>query len=248
MLLRPENLKCHLADDYGTRYALHCIALGARGSISSDGRFLLFVPYPPLDPADAPLIEGVDAKSPSPEVEPFLVKTDEAAGAVGALLPKKGKNDDAYYWTQVIQGEVAGDGLMLATTDLESARSMVLQRTGGEFPNVGGVIPDYSEAVIISLDLNRLLKLIKTLRAASKSDVVTLRIIDTETGVNFSCNDGVAGLLMPFEPPHAPDGLAVLRDPNAAAQRDMEVAMQMAAAPQPESEMLPPAVFATSEE
>jgi hypothetical protein len=64
MLLMPQHLKCNAAASERGRFALNAIALIDKGALSSDGRILLFVPYPDIDAADAPLIEGVNAQAP----------------------------------------------------------------------------------------------------------------------------------------------------------------------------------------
>jgi hypothetical protein len=245
MLLMPQHLKCNAGASERGRFALNAIALTDKGALSSDGRILLFIPYPDIDATDAPLIEGVNAQAPKPDGEPFIVDAKEAADAVGALITKGKESSYGYDWTKIIQGEILGDTIVLGGTNLSTQRVLTLSRAPGEFPQVGHVIPDYSNAVTFTVDLDYLVQVARTLRAASKSPTVTLRIIDEETAMGLSCNDGVGMLLMPFEPPHNPDALTAIRDPEAAARPAIEQGPPdlFLAPPQPESAMLPAKVF-----
>jgi hypothetical protein len=222
MLLTLQQLKCNAAASERGRYALNTVALTDKGTLSSDGRILLFIPYPDVDPDMAPVIDGINALSPKPNGEPFIIDAKEAAQAVATLITKGKAHDYGFDWTKVVQAEIVGDVIVLATTDLSNARLLTLNRAEGEFPEVGGVIPDYGEAHTITFSIDYLLQVAKTLRAASKGSTVTLRIVDEETGMGLSCNDGVGMLLMPFEPPHNPDALAAIRDPDAAARCALE--------------------------
>lgn len=249
MLLMPQHLKCNAAASEGGRFALNAIALTDKGALSSDGRILLFVPYPDIDAADAPLIEGVNAQAPKPDGEPFIVDAKEAANIVAALINKGKESGYGFDWTKIIQAEILGDTIVLGGTNFSTQRVLALSRAPGEFPQVGPVIPDYSNAITFTVDLDYLVQVARTLRAASKSPTVTLRIIDEETAMGLSCNDGVGMLLMPFEPPHNPDALAAIRDPEAAARRAIEQASPdlFLGPPTPESEMLPASVFPDDE-
>lgn len=249
MLLKLQQLKCNAAASERGRYALNTIALTDKGALSSDGRILLFIPHTDVDPELAPLIDGVNAMSPAPSGEPFIIDAEEAAEAVKALTTKGKEHDYGFDWTKVIQGEIVGDVIVLGSTDLTNPRILTLNKAEGEFPEVGPVIPDYSNAVTFTVDLDYLVQVAKTLRAASKSRTVTLRIVDEETAMGLSCDDGVGMLLMPFEPPHNPDALAAIRDPEAAARRAMEQGPPglFLGPPQPESEMLPAKVFSDND-
>lgn len=215
MLLHLQHLKCFAGAVVDARYALHSIALTDKGVISSDGHILLFIPYPELDPAGAPLIEGVDVMCPPP-IEPFLLDPKEAAEAAKGLDFKL-KDWQRNPWTEAIQAEIRGDELVLVSTDLQSARMMTLQRKPGAFPDVSRVIPDYSEARAFTLEVNLLTRLVKQLTTASKHDHVTLRVLDQETAVGFSTPDGVAMLQMPFgeETDHCKDAFVRLREAEA---------------------------------
>lgn len=221
MLLKLQQLKCNAAANERGRYALNTIALTEKGALSSDGRILLFIPHTDADPELAPQIEGVNAMSPAP-VAAFIIDAKEAGDAVKALTTKGKEHDYGFDWTKVIQAEIVGEVIVLGSTDLTNPRVLPLNRAEGEFPEVGPVIPDYSNAVTFTVGLDYLVQVAKTLRAASKSPTVTLRIVDEETAMGLSCNDGVGMLLMPYEPPHNPDALAAIRDPEAAARRAME--------------------------
>lgn len=222
MLLMPQHLKCNASAKERGRFALNTIALTDKGSLSSDGRILLFIPHTDVDPELAPQVKGVNAQAPKPAGEPFIIDAKEAGEAVKALTTKDKEHDYGFDWTKVIQAEILGDTIVLGGTNLSTQRVLTLSRAPGEFPEVGPVIPDYTNAITFTVDLDYLLQVAKTLRAASKSSTVTLRIIDEETAMGLSCNDGVGMLLMPFEPPHNPDALAAIRDPEAAARRAME--------------------------
>ncbi|MBX3475734.1 MAG: hypothetical protein KF754_15290 [Planctomycetes bacterium] len=64
MFLCSSQLKHHVVASSRGRYALNSIALTRRGVISTDGHSLVLAPYPEADPAEAPMIEGVNPASP----------------------------------------------------------------------------------------------------------------------------------------------------------------------------------------
>lgn len=59
MFLNTANLKHHLAAAQRGRYALNAIALTSRGTLSTDGHALLFVPYPELTPRTRPRLRAL---------------------------------------------------------------------------------------------------------------------------------------------------------------------------------------------
>lgn len=217
MLLYPQHLKCFAGALMDARYALHSLALTDKGVISTDGHILLFMPYPDLDPEDAPLIEGLDVLCPPPD-EPFLLDPKEAADAA-KMLDFKLKDWQRQPWTEAIQAEIRGDQLVLVSTDLQSAKMFTLQRKQGAFPDVGRVIPDYSEAQKFTLQTDLLLRVAKLLGAAGRDEHVTLRVIDQETAIGFSTPEGIAMLQMPFgdENDHCKDAFAILRNAEREA-------------------------------
>ena len=216
MFLNTANLKHHLAAAQRGRYALNAIALTSRGTLSTDGHALLFVPYPEVEAKDVPKIDGVDAASPPPAL-PFLLAIPEALKA--AAMVGKAKRHASPFVT-LIQAEIKGDTLTLGATDLSNAQVMRVPRLEGEFPEVGGVIPDYATAMAVSVDLENLLQGLKALRGASDTGEVTLRVIDDQHAIGLSCKNGAAMLLMPIqvEKPeeHVPDQLAKLREGGTA--------------------------------
>ena len=216
MFLNTANLKHHLAAAQRGRYALNAIALTSRGTLSTDGHALLFVPYPEADAKDAPKIDGVDAASPSP-AQPFLLAIPEALKA--AAMVGKAKRHASPFVT-LIQAEIKGDAIAFGATDLSNAQVMRVPRLEGEFPEVGRVIPDYGKAMAITMNIDQLLQGLKALRGATTDDVVTIRVIDDQQAIGLSCNDGAALLVMPVqvEKPeeHVPDQLAKLREGGTA--------------------------------
>lgn len=240
MLLDPRTLKHHVAAANRSRYALNTIALMAGGTLSTDGHSLLFTPYPDADPQEAPKIDGIDPKSPPPHAEPFLLSLDDAAKAAAMLgKPKK----YAPPIPQFIQADVRQDSIVLGVTDLSNTQSMTARRVEGVFPEVGGVIPDYAEAKAITVNIDQLLRSLKALRGVTQDEVVTLRIIDDQQALGFSCKDGTAMLCMPIQvdkpEEHVPDQLAKLRDdgPGVAAPAEPEEEDEDAAAVPTEQEM-----------
>lgn len=213
MFLSSSQLKHHVAATSRGRYALNSIALMPGGTLSTDGHSLLFSPYPDVDPKDAPKIDGVDAASPPPQVEPFLLGLDDAAKA--AAMSGKAKRH-APPITQFIQAAIRDDSIVLGATDLSNTQAMTARRVEGVFPEVGGVIPDYAEAKAITVNIDQLLRSLKALRGVTNDEVVTLRIIDDQQALGFSCKDGTALLCMPIQvdkpEEHVPDQLAKLRD------------------------------------
>lgn len=196
MLLSPAVLKHHVAAASRGRYALNSIALRRDGVLSTDGHSLLFVKYPDVDPAEAPKIEGVDPKSPAPAGEPFLLALDDAAKAA-TLLGKPKRHAPPI--TQYVQADIRGDTIAFGVTDLATTRGMTARRLEGVFPEVGRVIPDYSNALAFSVNLDQLVQSVKALRGVTNDDVVTIRVIDDQQALGFSCRDGTAMLVMPVQ-------------------------------------------------
>lgn len=216
MFLCSSQLKHHVAAASRGRYSLNTIALTPRGTISTDGHSLLFAPYPDVDAAEAPLIEGVNPASPAPQVEPFLVSLDDAAKAA-AMLGKR--NRFAPPVTQFLQAEIRGDTMTLGATDLSNAQTMTVRQVDGVFPDVARVIPDYAKAMAVSINLDQLIRTLKALKGVTREEVVTLRVIDDQSAIGLSCKDGACALSMPVQvdkpEEHVPDQLALL-DPKAA--------------------------------
>lgn len=212
MLLYPQHLKCFAGASIDGRYALNSLTLTSKGMVSSDGHILLFIPYPDLDPSEAPLIEGVDVTCPPPS-EPFLIDPKEAADAA-KMLDFKLKDWQRNEWTNAIQAEIRGDELVLVSTDLQKAKMTTLQRKPGAFPDVSRVIPDYTNAQAVTFQTELLSRVAKLLAGASQHQHATLRIIDHETAIGFSTADGVALLQMPFgdENDKCKDAFATLRE------------------------------------
>lgn len=212
MFLCSGQLKHHVAAASRGRYSLNTIALTPRGTISTDGHSLLFAPYPEVDAAEAPLIEGLNPASPAPQVEPFLVSLDDAAKAA-AMLGKR--NRFAPPVTQFLQAEIRGDTMTLGATDLSNAQTMTVRQVGGVFPDVARVIPDYAKAMAVSINLDQLIRTLKALKGVTREEVVTLRVIDDQCAIGLSCKDGACALSMPVQvdkpEEHVPDQLVRLQ-------------------------------------
>ncbi|MCK6500641.1 MAG: hypothetical protein L6Q38_14290, partial [Nitrospira sp.] len=82
MYLSQANLKCHVAASENGRWAFRSIALTDKGTVSTDGRLLLFVPYPKVE--DVPPIKGMDLK-PLKEGETLLLDPEDAVRAAGMV-------------------------------------------------------------------------------------------------------------------------------------------------------------------
>ncbi|MCC6575121.1 MAG: hypothetical protein IT462_15195 [Planctomycetes bacterium] len=240
MLLSHANLKVHVAAAHRGRYALDTIALTKKGSVSTDGRLVLYVPYPTAKPADAPTIPGVNVSSPTPD-SPVLVRTDDATRAAGMV--GKGKRGYASPFAGLIQAEVKDDKIVFGATDLSSPQVMTVGRDEGAWPNIGPLLPNMSKAVTITLDLDTTLKALKTLRAASKEQEVTLRILSDQDGVSFSTRDGVAMYQMPVTvkapEDHCPDNLVAFKDQPATVTAPETTAPDASAASAPETSEAP---------
>jgi hypothetical protein len=196
MFLNASHLKHHVASSVNGRYALASIALTEHGAMSTDGHSLMFTPYPELDPQDAPKIDGVNPAAPPPVAEPFLLSPADAAKAA-AMLGRATRSAPA--WTRVVQAEVKDDSVVLGTTDLQNAQVMRVKGVQGQYPEVGAVIPDYDKAATVSINIDQLLRSLKALKGATDSEVVTVRVIDDQHAVGFSCKDGTAMLVMPIQ-------------------------------------------------
>lgn len=212
MLLHPRNLKHHVAASSRGRYALNAIALTNRGTLSTDGYSLLFVPYPEEDTKKAPKVDGVDATATPPRARPFLLDPSDAQKA--AKMVGKGKRHLSPY-TELVQAEIEGNSIRLGATDLSNSQVLHAGAVEGNYPDVGAVIPDYEKSHAVSINLDTLLRSLKALKGATQEEVVTLRVVDDQTAVGFSCKDGAAMLVMPIqvEKPeaHIPDQLAALK-------------------------------------
>lgn len=213
MILHPRNLKCHVAAAQRGRYALNAIALTKKGTLSTDGHLLLFVPLPDLKPEDAPKIEGVNAVSAALD-KPVLVSTEDAHRAAG-MVGKAKRGSNASPWQEVVQAEIRGGQVVFGATDLRASQTMTVSSPEGEYPEIAHVLPDYSKALTVTVDIEQMLKALKVLKAASTNDAVTLRINSDQEAIGYSCADGVCLIQMPVtvEKPeeHCADQLAVLK-------------------------------------
>ena len=211
MYLNTANLKHHVAAANRGRYALNAIALTERGTLSTDGHSLLFVPYPEVDAKDAPKIDGVNSKAKPPK----LALLDPAdASKAAAMVSGKGRKSTLPAFN-LIHAEVKKGSIVLGATDGGGAQILTCQQVEGQYPDVAVVIPDYDKAHVISLNIDTLLKSLKALKGATDEEVVTLRVIDDQQAIGLSCKDGTAMLCMPVQidkpEDHAPDKLAALR-------------------------------------
>lgn len=222
MLLQSRNLKHHVAAANRGRYALNAIALTKKGSLSTDGHALLFVPYEAVSAKDAPKIEGINSKAKPPKLA--LLDPADAKKAV-AMVSGKGRRSTLPAF-ELIHAEVKDDRILLGATDGNAAQVMTCQQVQGQYPDVGAVIPDYGKATVASFEIEQLLRSLKALKGSTGETTVTLRIIDDQQGIGLSCKDGTAMLVMPLqvEKPeeHVPDQLAQLRKggPAVAAPSD----------------------------
>jgi hypothetical protein len=233
MLLHSRNLKHHVAASVNGRYALASIALTEHGTMSTDGHSLMFTPYPKLDPEDLPKVHGVKPASPAPKGKPFLLGPKDATTAAKMVA---GANRNTPPAAQLIQAEVDDDAIVLGATDLQNAQVMRVKGIEGQYPEVGAVIPDYDEATAVSINIDQLLRSLKALKGATESEVVTLRVIDDQQAIGFSCKDGTAMLVMPVivDKPehHVPCQLKKLRGEGPG----------VAAPPEPDAEPEPKSV------
>ena len=211
MFLSTANLKHHLAAANRGRYALNAIALTERGTLSTDGHSLLFVPYPEFDAKDAPKIDGVNSKAKPPKLA--LLDPADAAKAVSMVAGKGRRATQPAF--NLIHAEVKKGSIALGSTDGAAAQVMTCQQVDGQYPDVAVVIPDYGTAHVISLNIDTLLRSLKALKGATDEEVVTIRVIDDQQAVGMSCKDGTAMLVMPVQvdkpEEHVPDQLAQLR-------------------------------------
>ncbi|MBZ0134998.1 MAG: hypothetical protein K8I27_01340 [Planctomycetes bacterium] len=232
MYLNTANLKHHVAAANRGRYALNAIALTERGTLSTDGHSLLFVPYPEVDANDAPKIEGINSKAKPPKLA--LLDPADAAKAA-AMVSGKGRKSTLPAFN-LIHAEVKKGSIVLGSTDGAGAQVMTCQQAEGQYPDVAVVIPDYKKAHVISVNIDTLLRSLKALKGATDEDVVTIRVIDDQQAVGMSCKDGTAMLVMPVQvdkpEDHVSDKLAALRnegppvaapvDPDEEADKDAE--------------------------
>src|SRR5690606_12923786 len=95
MFLNTANLKHHVTAANRGRYALNAIALTRRGTLSSDGHCLLFVPYPEVSAKDAPKIDGVNSKAKPPNLA--LLDPADAAKAASMVSGKGRKSNQPVF-------------------------------------------------------------------------------------------------------------------------------------------------------
>lgn len=214
MLLSIANLKHHVAAAERGRWALNAIALTEHGTVSSNGKTLLFIPYPAVNPKDVPVIEGIDAAS-LPATFPVLINVEDAVRAA-SIVPAKHINPVYRY----IQADFRGGKVVFAGTDGASVQQVNATPNDGEYPNFVSVLPDYSRSKPITLDVGYLFKAIKTLKEASGEDIVTLRLLDKDSAVNISTRDGLAMLVMPTDDSASVDGFDALKAKPQKVKRE----------------------------
>lgn len=228
MFLNTANLKHHVTAANRGRFALNAIALTRRGTLSSDGHCLLFVPYPEVSAKDAPRIDGVNSKAKPPNLA--LLDPADAAKAASMVSGKGRKSTQPVF--ELVHAEVKDGRIVLGATDGGGAQVMTCQQVEGQYPDVAVVIPDYAGSHTISVNVEQLLRALKALKGATREEVVTLRVIDDQSAIGLSCKDGTAMLVMPVqvEKPedHVPDQLAQLRDggPGVASPPEPEEAAE----------------------
>lgn len=224
MLLNIRNLKHHVAAANSGRYALNAIALTKRGTLSTDGHALLFIPYEQISAKDAPKIEGVNTKSKPPKLA--LLDTADAAKAVGMVASKGRRSTQPAF--ELIHAEVRDDTIVLGATDGAAAQVMTCKQAEGQYPDVSAVIPDYTKSSVASFEIDQLIRSLKALKGATRESTVTLRVIDDQQALGLSCRDGTAMLVMPVQvdkpEDHVPDQLAQLRKggPGVASPAEPE--------------------------
>lgn len=210
MLLSRANLTAHLSAKDAIRFQLHSILLAPEGTISTDGKAMLCVPYPDEADNEFPMIDGL---------EDYIEGSDRDA-PFGALVPlpaclaaAKTLPRSALSRRRPILEccRVVGDGngnqkVTLATTDLEVSNPAVCRTVEGNFPPHDKVFPEGERVGTISLSvlqLDRILKAAKAAGASLKEGTIQFDIRDSKSAVVFKIarDRGPAlatGLVMPM--------------------------------------------------
>lgn len=207
MHLSIRNLRAHVCAERHGRYALNQIALTEKGTISTDGQTLLLVPYPPGNGRHVPTAD-----------KPILISPTDA-NRIASLAKEKPKGKRRGYSTEeekTIEVKLPESVLRVSTNSEGRVHETTVNIQEGEFPRMGRVVPDFSKALAVTFELDALLNTLKTLKLASNSRRVTLRVITADEGAGFSTDDGVGLLFMPSprdaDHPHAKDALAIIRE------------------------------------
>lgn len=210
MQLSIRNLRAHVCAERHGRYALNQIALTEKGTVSTNGQTLLLVPYPPGNGRRVPAAD-----------KPILISPTDA-NRIASLAKEKPKGKRRGYATEeekTIEVKLPESVLRVSTNSEGRVHETTVNIQEGEFPHMGRVVPDFSNALTVTFELDALLNTLKTLKLASNSKYVTLRAINAEEGAGFSTDDGVGVLLMPSprdaDHPHAVDALAIIRESTA---------------------------------
>ncbi|GIK51489.1 MAG: hypothetical protein BroJett014_04620 [Planctomycetota bacterium] len=215
MHLSIRNLRAHVCAERRGRYSLNQIALTDNGSVSTDGQTLLLVPYP----------HGNGRHVPSAD-KPILISPTDAS-RIASLAKEKPKGKRRGYSAEeekTIEVKLPESVLRVSTSSEGRVHETTVNIQEGEFPRMGRVVPDFSKALAVTFELDALLNTLKTLRLASNSKCVTLRVINADEGAGFSTDDGVGVLLMPSprdaDHPHAKDALALIRESATGGEPD----------------------------
>ena len=171
-LLSRANLEAHVASKEPGRYAINGIYLAEEGTISTDGRKLLLVPYPTESAEDHPIEFSSSADENSNPILPIA-----AAKKIARNLPKK----SARPILSLAVLESSGDRITASATDLETRDIVKATAVEAHFPDCSAVIPETSAAAVtVKFSVVQLTEL---LAAAKKADasIVNLGLSDDPT-------------------------------------------------------------------
>lgn len=221
MYLSAQNLKCHVAAREHGRFPLHSIALTEHGTVSTDGRLLLFIPYPSVDPKDIPGVEGMK-NTPMPKA--LILIDPEDAKRAADMAPKRPLCPaHALVHIEPESNPDGEDRFTFGVTDGRRTQKMTARKVEGSFPDYPCVIPDYTTCHAVTFDIKMLARAIKTLEAASNGTLVTIRLVKHDIGVGFSTDDGVGLIVMPIldvEEGHVPDVVSTLKQDPSPKQEE----------------------------
>lgn len=207
MLIDRANLTCHVAAKERSRYALNTVALTPQGTVSTDGKMLLRVPYPEQDEEseqDFPVIDGFPEKATGP-TGTVLIGTTDAKKAADSI-PKKTLKPIL----KMARLDVSDPALVkIAATDLSAPTVTSIRRVVGAFPATEQRMPDpktlavkwcFSPAAMS--ELCKAIASVRSIRGRTELVGITLELYADEKGkmdgpAVLRGSDGILALLMP---------------------------------------------------
>lgn len=198
MLVDHANLTAVIAGSTDTRGNSPCIQLHPKGTVSTNGKGLILVPYPSDDPAEYPQVAGVDATKTHPEGQ---IVPAAFFKEVGKILPKTGRPIRTKAAIEITEGRVKALCAHAKAGDIVSEVDVA----DTVFPNWERVVPTGEPKFIIQFDLQALIPFLQALQRGAMARNIPFMYAkfefkDESTAVKVEVTDGrsaIYGLIMP---------------------------------------------------